>query len=110
MTAKPLKKEIFEQAKKLEVTDIYLRFSGGNDEGYLDIEVAPQKYSDDIRELIEKIEEWAWDVYAYSGAGGGNDYGDTIQYDLENSAVFTSEWHTVCQHSEPSLTTLKICT
>ena len=96
MKAEPLKKSIYNKAKELGIDAIILRFSGGNDEGYLDVETEP-KWDQD---LASEIEEWAWEVYDYSGAGEGNDYGDDIVYDLKTGKVTTSEWFTARQEGD----------
>jgi hypothetical protein len=92
MKAEPLKKEIYNKAKELGIENITLHFSGGSDEGYLDIELMP--YEKHNQEFANEIEEWAWDVYSYSGAGEGSDYGDNIEYHLKTGRVLTSEWFT----------------
>lgn len=89
MKAQPLKKSIYNKAKEIGIEEITLKFSGGSDEGYLDVEVFPW---DKAGEMESEIEEWAWEVYDYSGAGEGNDYGDDIVYDLKEGKVSTSEW------------------
>lgn len=96
MTIEPLSKEIYNKAKKLGVEKIVLNFSGGSDEGYLNVTLYPwdQNQSDEYNDLSAEIENWAWDVYSYSGAGEGNDYGDDIEYDLVNNRVSTQEWYT----------------
>jgi hypothetical protein len=88
---KPLSKKIHAEAIKLGITSIHLRFQGGSDEGYLDIEVEPLGWNES-RDIREKIEEWAWDAYDYSGAGDGSDYGDEITYDLAKNEVSHTEW------------------
>jgi hypothetical protein len=50
--------------------------------------------------LTNDIENWAWDVYSYSGDGEGSDYGDDIVYDLVNKTVSTSEWFTERQYRD----------
>ena len=89
MNAKPLSKEIYNKAKELGIERIILRFSGGNDEGYLDVETEP-KFNQDF---ASEIEDWALEEYNYSGAGDGSDYGDDVIYDLKNGKVSTSEWY-----------------
>jgi hypothetical protein len=96
MKVEPLNKTIYNKAKEQGIEQIILRFSGGNDEGYLDVETEP-KWDQD---LASEIEEWAWEVYDYSGAGEGNDYGDDIVYDLKNGKVTTSEWFTSRQEGD----------
>jgi hypothetical protein len=96
MKAEPLKKSIYNKAKEQGIEQIILHFSGGSDEGYLDVETEP-KWDQD---LASEVEEWAWEVYDYSGAGEGNDYGDDIVYDLKEGKVTTSEWFTSRQEGD----------
>ena len=95
MRAEALSKEIYDLAKAEGVTKITLSFSGGDDEGYLDVDVHPKGSND----LIEKIDTWAWDAYSYSGAGCGEAYGDNITYDLKENTVTTQEWSTQRSYS-----------
>jgi hypothetical protein len=98
MNAEPLKKAIYNKAKELGITNILLKFSGGHDEGYLDVEFEPYgKYDQDF---VNEIEDWAWDVYSYSGAGDGNEYGDEINYDIANNKVSTREWYHVMKEDD----------
>ena len=108
MKALPLSKEIYNKAIELSVETITLKFSGGNDEGYLDVTLEPWGESNAYNALRGDIEEWAWKVYSYSGAGEGRDYGDDITYDLKNKNVITSYWHLTEQHSQPESDSLKI--
>ena len=89
MRIEPLPKEIFKKATELNVEQIVLHFSGGNDEGYLNVEINPEWN----QELSNQVEEWAWDAYGYSGAGDGSDYGDDITYDLVNKKATSQEWY-----------------
>lgn len=91
MNIKPLSKEIYNKAKELGVEQIVLRFSGGSDEGYLDVELCEADKVDDS--FFKEVEDWAWEVYNYSGAGDGSDYGDDVTYDLKNGKASTSEWY-----------------
>jgi hypothetical protein len=91
----PLTKEIYNKAKEFGVDKIVLNWSGGSDEGHLYVVFYP--YINDsvkITQLEKMVDKWAWDVYSYSGAGAGSDYGDDIEYDLVNGTVSTSEWYT----------------
>jgi hypothetical protein len=96
MNIEPLKKELFNKAKKLGVEQIVLHFSGGNDEGYLNVETLPNWN----QELANEVEEWAWEVYGYNGAGDGSDYGDDITYDLANNRATAQEWYTARTEGE----------
>lgn len=95
MNIQPLNKDIYNRAVAIGVTKIILNFSGGSDEGYLNITLLPwdQNKRDDYAKLNADIEDWTWQVYSYSGAGDGGEYGDDIEYDLVNKKVTTSEWH-----------------
>ena len=95
MRAEPLKKELYAKAKELGVEKIILQFSGGNDEGNLNIDLEPEWNQD----FANQVEDWAWEVYSYSGAGDGSDYGDDITYDLVKNKVSTSEWYTSVERS-----------
>jgi len=90
MKIEPLNKQIYEKAKELGVEKIELRFEGGSDEGYLYVDIYPEESDKDG--LAGIIEDWAWEVYDYSGAGDGNDYGDNITYNLKEGKATTSEW------------------
>ena len=96
MNAEPIKKSLYDKLKAAGVTSVKLAFSGGSDEGYLDVFLYPSfDYHDEaVRNLVEEVEKWAWDIYSYSGAGDGSDYGDNITYDLVNNTVETEEWFT----------------
>lgn len=102
----PLKKELYDKAKTLGVKRIVLHFSGGNDEGYLDIELNGADYSES-KTLWGEVEEWAYNAYGYSGAGDGTPYGDDITYDLENNKVETQEWYHAVNYGEQYNDTLE---
>ena len=106
MKAEPLNNSIYNKAKEQGIEQIILRFSGGNDEGYLYIEIIP--YEKDKGGIAGEIEDWAWAVYDYSGAGEGNDYGDDITYDLKEGKVTTSEWFTSRQEGDSDNDKLEI--
>jgi hypothetical protein len=110
----PLDKGLFDRAEKLGIAKIVLNFSGGSDEGYLNVEIYPSDevmkesgcnhswewrtkgLSDNDRKKIDQlnsdIEEWAWENYSYSGAGDGSSYGDDVEYDLVEKKATISEW------------------
>ena len=96
MNAEPINKELYNKLVAAGITRVTLNFSGGSDEGYLDVTIDPHLDPGDeaVRNFIKEIEDWAWSVYGYSGAGDGSDYGDDIEYDLVNKKVRTSEWYT----------------
>lgn len=97
MKVEPIKKEIYNKAKKLGIELIMLRFKGGDDEGILDVEVYPW---DKQGEIESEIEDWAWNVYDYNGAGDGTAYGDNIIYNIKEGKVSTEEWYTAVQSNE----------
>jgi len=121
MTIQPLSKEIHQMALDMGVLQLRLQFSGGSDEGFLNVESAPWLYHsvcrtcrragqksdrgyvcihcDEVisyphkpRDFYEAVEEWAWKVYSYGGAGAGEDYGDDITYNLENKTMEHQRW------------------
>jgi hypothetical protein len=92
MNIEPLSKKIYDKAVSLGITQIILKFSGGSDEGYLSVYVNTQDGFESNTEFEEEIEGWAWEVYGYSGAGDGNDYGDDVVYDLLNKTATASSW------------------
>lgn len=107
MNAEPLSKKIYDKAKKLGVEQIRLLFSGGSDEGYLHVELLPYEV-DSCGDFAREIDDWAWEVYNYSGAGEGVDYGDTINYDLQSGEVTTEEWYHVVKTEKGAKKKLKI--
>lgn len=101
MNPQPLPRKIYDKAKELEVISILLQFSGGNDEGRLNVNIhSVQPWSAQLGSLEHEVEDWAWEAYSYSGAGDGSDYGDDIDYNIENNKVTTSNWYTVRKDSE----------
>ena len=101
MEVQPLPVSLYKRAKEEGVKGITLSFSGGSDEGFLDVSAG-----EGCSGLCKDIEEWAWEVYEYSGAGDGSDYGDSIAYDLENNTVTTQEWFNEPMYQEPVETPL----
>ena len=91
MKIEPLPKKIYKKAKALNITEIVLQFEGGSDEGclYIDFDRPKKK---DFSELEEEIEDWAWSVYSYSGAGDGDPYGDNITYNLAEKTASYQGW------------------
>lgn len=99
MKAEPLNKAIYETAQQLGVEKIVLHFSGGNDEGYLNVSLKPDTCWPSS--IYQEVEDWAWKVYRYSGGGDGTEYGDDITYDLKEGKVSTREWYTEPKYNEP---------
>ena len=89
----PLSKKVHDACITAEVTEIQLQFSGGSDSGYLYITFAikdnPHKL---INHLEPMVDEWAWSVYEFSGAGDGTEYGSTITYNLVDQTATLTEW------------------
>jgi sugar phosphate isomerase/epimerase len=113
MEAKPLSKIIHAKAKELGVEMIVLQFSGGSDEGYLNVDLigkdsSEYRYDEKAKNFAQEIEEWAWEVYDYSGAGDGSNYGDNITYDLENNEVRTDEWYDAPNYTNYPATKLEL--
>lgn len=94
---KPLPEHIVQKAKEIGVDEIHLEFSGGYDEGYLNVCVYSNKVQRDklkFKALESEIEEWAWstDGFDYSGSGDGRDFGDSLVYNLETGECTHREW------------------
>lgn len=104
MNIKPLSKAIYNKAKELGIKTIVLNFSGGDDEGYLDVGMTP-KFDQDF---ASQIEDWVWSVYDYSGAGDGNAYGDNVEYNLVNGTASTEEWYMTRQSGDSGTQNLQI--
>jgi hypothetical protein len=92
MNIEPLSKKIYDKAVSLGVTQIELKFSGGNDEGYLTVYLDGKEGWESNTEFEQEIEGWAWEAYGYSGAGDGSDYGDNVVYNLLNKTATVSSW------------------
>jgi hypothetical protein len=98
MEIQPLPRALFDAALALDIATIQLSFSGGSDEGYLDIECCNANGRSVFDSLLnERLESWVWRVYEYSGAGDGNSYGDDVLYDLKKKTVTASVWTMVRQ-------------
>lgn len=103
-----LPKELAESLKKNGVTSVTLQFYGGSDEGYLNIHFTGIACDDPVyRDLENAVDEWAWEVYEYSGAGDGSDYGDDITYDFEKGEIRFNEWGMVRHDEEEETIKLK---
>lgn len=89
---KPLKKEIFDKARELGITEIQLEFQGGSDEGWVYVNCIHPAGSGEFQKFAGEIEEWVWQVYDYSGAGEGTDYGDNITYKVAEAVEENGTW------------------
>ncbi len=113
MTPKPLPKSIYSEAIRLGVVEIELAFSGGSDEGVLDVrlwtssDVDPERRSasDQFlsgpgRDLQREVEEWGGDTFYCASPVEGmptrvlafGEFGETIVYDLERQVVSVRGW------------------
>jgi hypothetical protein len=87
-------KKLYDKLRLHGVTKVYLQFTGGYDEGNLYIELTYEEDRETCPQLEKDVEEWAWDVNSYSGAGDGSgEYGDDVTFDLINNTSEASEWH-----------------
>ena len=93
MNIEPLSKKIYDKAVSLGITQIELKFSGGSDEGYLNVYVSGQEGWESNTEFEQEIEGWAWQAYGYSGAGDGSDYGDDVLYSLTSKTATVTSWY-----------------
>ncbi len=89
---KPLKKEIFDKARELGIAKIQLGFQGGSDEGWVNVDCTHPDGRCVFQRFAEEIEEWVWQVYDYSGAGEGTDYGDDITYHIKEAVEENGTW------------------
>ena len=89
----PLPARIVARAKALKIEIITLNWSGGNDEGCLNVDVDSSQDTVAPRDFLDEIENWAWSAYSYSGAGDGSDYGDDITYNLKEGTASCQDWH-----------------
>lgn len=125
----PLSKSLYKRAQELDLSKLQLQFSGGSDEGFLQVEATSEKVeayrsytweeqqkheednspeyqafkalSSEIRDFEEAVDTWAWEVYSYSGAGDGSDYGDNITYDFKENVVKGDSWYTSATYEDP---------
>lgn len=100
-----LPKALYDKLIAAGVTAFELKFTGGNDEGSLNIEFTPVRPYSGKDPLYDEVETWAWNVYEYNGAGDGSDYGDNYLYNLADKTIKHTEWYTRAEENEP--TTLK---
>ena len=102
----PLPKSIYTKAK--EITDvIQLNWSGGHDEGMLEVDLIGVDYHAH-EELYKEIETWAYDKFQYNGAGEGLDYGHNISYRLKDQTVECQYWSTEIVEYDPETTPIEI--
>lgn len=105
MHIEPLPVKLYTRLIQAGVTKLALKFSGGSDEGCLDIELND---GETHPALETEVDNWAWEVYSYSGAGDGNDYGDTITYDLPTMKATHGEWSMQRHDDDETETTFEL--
>lgn len=90
-----LDRELYAKLKNAGIVRVDLHWSGGNDEGYLYVNLfrSGSDLAVEDEGLIRAVEGWADDAFAYSGAGDGTAYGDDYIYDLAAHTVTHSEWY-----------------
>lgn len=130
-----LPKSLYLRALELDLESITLCFSGGDDEGFLNVytQVSKEnkwheyltdwqkreKLKGDKKALLEKfqsdvasfegdVEDWAWTVYEYSGCGDGTAYGDDVVYDLKKKTAVASDWCMVRKEGPKSKAKFKV--
>jgi hypothetical protein len=88
-----ISKDLLECLQGAEITKVCLNFSGGSDQGYLDVSAetadGPVPQHDVI---LTEILNAAWRGFSYSGAGDGSDYGDDYTFDLIKKKIHHSSW------------------
>jgi len=103
MTPQPLPMKFMTRALSLGASKIKLNFSGGSDEGHLNIDFmnSEGQYiytygegNEGLTDLEHEIDDWVWNTYHYNGAGDGRSYGDIICYNLKEGTVTTEVWWT----------------
>jgi len=106
MQIEPLSKKIYDKAIALGISQIELLFSGGNDEGYLNVSFRGEPFTNE--DFEQEVQDWAENAYSYGGAGDGNDYGDDIVYDLLKKTATVSSWYMAREEHEPRNSSLEI--
>lgn len=88
-----LPKELAARCRELGITTFTISFSGGSDEGYVEVNTSNPLVAG-AEALLDDIQGWADETMCYNGAGDGNDYGDDYEYDLDTGTVSHSFWYT----------------
>jgi len=104
----PLPARIVARAKQLKIEIITLNFSGGSDEGCLNVDVDSSQDTVAPSDFLREIDDWAWEAYSYSGAGDGSDYGDDITYDLKAGTAKCQDWWTDRRDGTPVTMPLEV--
>lgn len=104
----PITKSLYRKLVDAGVTSFTLKFSGGDDQGYLTVSMEKDSeyfYDETIDEVIQ---DWAWDSFSYSGAGTGEPYGDNYTYNLVTGEVTHDSWHTVQEYDKGDAVKMEI--
>ena len=118
MTPQPLPLRFMTRALSLGASEIRLNFSGGSDEGHLNIDFMNDEGqyiytygegTEGLRDLENEIDTWVWNTYHYNGAGDGRSYGDIICYNLEEGTVTTEVWWTEEIYGGKQSDTMETC-
>jgi len=100
----PIPKQFVERAKTIGLDRVTIHFSGGSDEGFINVSYSYAGYQcipdidKNAARLCDDIERWAWKKFYYNGAGDGSDYGDDIEYNIKEGTVSTSSWWTAREY------------
>lgn len=98
MDIAPLPKKIIDLALMTGVKRIVLEFSVENDKLYLNFDF--DKY-DSV--FCKEVQNWASLFYSdaiMKGSESGTQYGETIDYNLENGTVISQEWNTEIHYGD----------
>ena len=118
ITPPPLPLKFMTRALAANVELIIINWSGGSDEGHLDVNLRDkngefishwQEGRPLLRALLADIEEWCYNTMDYGGAGDGISYGDTIRYNLKEGTVSTEAWWTEEVHGGEGFDTMETC-
>ena len=120
ITPPPLPLKFMTRALTANVELIIINWSGGSDEGHLNVELVDNdnrlltswiqtENRPVVRALIADIEEWCYYTMDYGGAGDGSNYGDIIRYNLTEGTVSTETWWTEQVHGGEGFDTLETC-
>jgi hypothetical protein len=118
ITPPPLPLKFMTRALAANVELIIINWSGGSDEGHLDVNLRDkngefishwQEGRPLLRALLADIEEWCYNTMDYGGAGDGSSYGDTIRYNLKEGTVSTEAWWTEEVHGGEGFDTMETC-
>ena len=102
-------KKLYEKLREKGVVKVILQFSGGYDEGHLYVDLVYEEDREKDHSLDTAVEEWAWEVNCYTGAGDGTgSFGDNITFDLINKTVETEEWYHSVKYEEKEESTFEL--